>query len=142
MDVLWLIFLLGLAVLPPVREYHKQLTLLAIGVVQFTESRIIGRWPQYGRSAVVLVKILLATLLINHTGELSINSTKTTKAKPRTVLRRLKRPDPPSFTLLDLSCPSGVENIVSAQGVTGAGASVIAPLAVTGSSDSFVAADV
>jgi signal transduction histidine kinase len=74
MDVLWLIFLLGLAVLPPVREYHKQLTLLAIGVVQFTESRIIGRWPQYGRSAVVLVKILLATLLINHTGELSINS--------------------------------------------------------------------
>ncbi len=74
MDVLWLIFLLGLAVLPPVREYHKQLTLLAIGVVQFTESRIIGRWPQYGRSAVVLAKILLATLLINHTGELSINS--------------------------------------------------------------------
>jgi two-component system, NtrC family, sensor histidine kinase HydH len=74
MDVLWLIFLLGLAVLPPVREYHKQLTLLAIGVVQFTEGRIIARWPQHGRSAAVLIKILLATLLINHTGELSINS--------------------------------------------------------------------
>lgn len=74
MDVLWLIFLLGLAVLPPVREHHKQLTLLAIGVAQFAEGRIIARWPQHGRSGVVLLKILLATLLIRHTGELSINS--------------------------------------------------------------------
>jgi signal transduction histidine kinase len=74
LDVLWLLFLLGLAVLPPVRELHKQLTLLAIGVVQLLETRIIGRWPQRGLSGVVLVKILLATLLINHTGELSINS--------------------------------------------------------------------
>jgi signal transduction histidine kinase len=74
LDVLWLLFLVGLAVLPPVRELHKQLTLLAIGLVQLVESRIIGRWPEGGRSAVVLVKILLATLLVNHTGELSINS--------------------------------------------------------------------
>src|SRR5437868_5841209 len=74
LDVLWLIFLLGLAVVPPVQEGHKQLTLLAIGIVQLTESRIIARWPQRGSSGVVLLKILLATLLINHTGELSINS--------------------------------------------------------------------
>src|SRR6476646_5012483 len=74
MDVLWLIFLLGLAALPPVEERHKQLALLAIGVVQLAEGRIIANWPRTGPSAVVLVKILLATLLINHTGELGINS--------------------------------------------------------------------
>lgn len=74
MDLLWLIFLLGLAVLPPVQERHKQLALLAIGVVQLAEGRIVANWPRIGRPAVVLVKILLATLLINHTGELGINS--------------------------------------------------------------------
>ena len=74
MDLLWLVFLLGLAVLPPVREIHKQLALLAIGIVQLAEGRIIATWPRSGRSAVVLVKIVLATLLINHTGELGINS--------------------------------------------------------------------
>jgi two-component system, NtrC family, sensor histidine kinase HydH len=74
MDVLWLVFLLGLAVLPPVQERHKQLALLAIGVVQLAEGRIIANWPRIGPSAVVLVKIFLATLLINHTGELGINS--------------------------------------------------------------------
>ena len=31
-DFLWLAFLAGLAVLPPVNEVHKQLILLAIGV--------------------------------------------------------------------------------------------------------------
>ena len=74
MDVLWLIFLLGLAVLPPVQERHKQLALLAIGMVQLGEGRIIALWPRYGPSIVVLIKIVLATLLINHTGELGINS--------------------------------------------------------------------
>jgi signal transduction histidine kinase len=74
LDMLWLLFLLGLALVPPLREPHKQLTLVAIGVVQLVESRLIARWPLYGRYGVVLVKILLATLLINHTGELSINS--------------------------------------------------------------------
>src|SRR5438270_10180384 len=74
LDVLWLIFLLGLAVVPPVQEGHKQLTLLAIGIVQLAESRIIARWPRHGPSGIVLLKISLATLLINHTGELSINS--------------------------------------------------------------------
>jgi signal transduction histidine kinase len=76
LDTLWLLFLLGLAVLPPVRESHKQLTLLAIGIVQLIEARIVAHWPQprQGPAVVVLLKILLATVLINHTGELSINS--------------------------------------------------------------------
>ena len=37
MDVLWLLFLAGLAVLPPVGEIHKQFMLLAIGVTQLSE---------------------------------------------------------------------------------------------------------
>lgn len=74
MDVLWLIFLLGLAALPPVWERHKQLVLLAIGVVQLAEGRVIAKGRQYGSALVVLIKILLATLLINHTGEIGINS--------------------------------------------------------------------
>ncbi len=73
MDVLWLTFLLGLAALPPVWERHKQLVLLAIGVVQLAEGKIIAK-VRYGSSLVVLIKILLATVLINHTGELGINS--------------------------------------------------------------------
>lgn len=74
MDVLWLLFLAGLAVLPPVAEIHKQLTLLAIGVVQLGESWLLARAPRRGPAYVVLLKIALATLLIDHTGELGINS--------------------------------------------------------------------
>jgi len=74
MDVLWLLLLAVLAVLPPVAEIHKQLTLLAIGVVQLSESWFLRKFPQRGRTYVVLLKIALATLLIDHTGELSINS--------------------------------------------------------------------
>ena len=74
MDLLWLVFLAGLAVLPPVAELHKQLILLAIGVLQLVESRIIAWQPRRGRSYVVLLKLALATLLLSHTGELGINS--------------------------------------------------------------------
>ncbi len=74
LDLLWLLFLLGLALVPPLREPHKQFTLLAIGFVQLAESRLIAYWPRYGRYVVVIVKIVLATLLINHTGEIGINS--------------------------------------------------------------------
>jgi two-component system sensor histidine kinase HydH len=74
LDVPWLVFLGGLAVLPPFLEWHKQLTLFAIGAVQLAESRIVARWPRQGPVCAVLLKILLATLLIDHTGELSINS--------------------------------------------------------------------
>jgi signal transduction histidine kinase len=74
MDVLWLLFLAGLAALPPVGEIHKQLTLLAIGVVQFSEGWLLARSPRRGASYIVLLKIALATLLIDHTGEVGINS--------------------------------------------------------------------
>jgi two-component system sensor histidine kinase HydH len=74
MDILWLLFLAGLALLPPVVEIHKQLTLLAIGVVQFSEGWLLARAPRRGATYIVLLKIALATLLIDHTGEVGINS--------------------------------------------------------------------
>jgi len=74
MDLLWLLFLGGLAVLPPVREVHKQLILLAIGILQLLEGRLINWEPGRGRSYLVLLKILLATLLLSHTGDVAINS--------------------------------------------------------------------
>jgi hypothetical protein len=69
-----LAFLGVLASLPPQFERHKQIILLTIGFVQLLETRIIARFPKRGVSYVVLLKILLATLLIDHTGEVAINS--------------------------------------------------------------------
>ncbi len=44
MDLLWLLFLLGLALLPPVAEVHKQIILLAIGFLQlFPEPYVMTR---------------------------------------------------------------------------------------------------
>ena len=75
MDVLWLVFLAALALLPPVKEPHKQLILLAFGVIQLAEGWLVARWPARGPVCVVLWKIALATILIDHTGEpISINS--------------------------------------------------------------------
>src|ERR1035438_5044626 len=71
---IWLLFLAGLAVLPPQFEWHKQVILLAIGIVQLLETRLIAYFPARGVSYVILLKILLATLLIDHTGEVGINS--------------------------------------------------------------------
>jgi two-component system sensor histidine kinase HydH len=70
----WLAFLAGLAVLPPRLEWHKQLILLAIGIVQVLETKIISHVPKRGVSYVILLKILLATLLLAHTDEIAINS--------------------------------------------------------------------
>src|SRR5208282_4781394 len=74
MDLLWLFFLVGLAVLPPIEEIHKQLILIAIGVLQLLEGRLIAYFPTRGRAYAVLLKILLATLLLDHTGEVAITS--------------------------------------------------------------------
>ncbi|HET6180984.1 MAG TPA: ATP-binding protein [Candidatus Sulfotelmatobacter sp.] len=74
MDVLWLAFLAGLALLPPVIELHKQGILLAFGVLQLGEGWLIARVPGRGPVYLVLLKIVLATLLVDHTGEISINS--------------------------------------------------------------------
>lgn len=72
---IWLIFLAILAVLPPLFEWHKQLILLAIGIVQLLETKLISRFPARGVFYVILLKIVLATLLIDHTGdEVGINS--------------------------------------------------------------------
>jgi len=57
-----------------VREIHKQLTLLAIGAVQLSEGWLVARWPRRGAAYIVLLKIALATLLIDHTGGVGINS--------------------------------------------------------------------
>jgi signal transduction histidine kinase len=74
MDILWLVFLAGLAVLQPILEIHKQLVLLGIGIFQLAESRFIALAPRRGRTYAVLIKILLATLLMEHTSTLGINS--------------------------------------------------------------------
>jgi signal transduction histidine kinase len=74
-DLIWLVFLGGLAFLPPVDEYHKQLILLAIFVVQLLEGWLIARLPKRGPAYSVLLKILLGTLLLDHTGDFGINST-------------------------------------------------------------------
>lgn len=74
MDILWLVFLAGLAVLPPVAEVHKQLILLAFGVIQMGEGWLIAQAGKRGPAYLVLLKIALATLLVDHTGELAINS--------------------------------------------------------------------
>ena len=73
-DLLWMAFLAGLALLTPVFEIHKQLVLLAFGTFQFLESRLLTYLPKQGPSLSVLIKIALATLLMEHTGELGINS--------------------------------------------------------------------
>ncbi len=73
-DILWLLFLLGLALLPPIDEVHKQLTILAIGAFQLLEGRLVAWNPKRGPAYAVTIKILLATLLIDHTGGVGINS--------------------------------------------------------------------
>ena len=73
-DVVWLLFILGLALLPPIAEVHKQLTLAAIGVFQFFERWIIEWQPKRGPVYSVFTKIALATLLLDHTGDIGINS--------------------------------------------------------------------
>jgi two-component system sensor histidine kinase HydH len=74
MDVLWLCFLAAIAALPPVTEIHKQAILLAMGILQLSEGWLIARLPKRGRYYVVILKILLATILLDHTGDLGINS--------------------------------------------------------------------
>jgi len=71
MDVIWLVFLVGLALLPPIVEIHKQLTLVGIGLFQIFESDIVRIAGKRGRDYDVFIKILLATLLVGHTGEIN-----------------------------------------------------------------------
>jgi two-component system sensor histidine kinase HydH len=68
MDLLWLAFLLGLALLQPIAEIHKQLTLLALGIFQILEQRFITLLPTRGRTYSVILKIVLASAVVNCTG--------------------------------------------------------------------------
>ena len=73
-DAVFLLFLLALAFLPPINELHKQAILLAIGLAQVFEGRLIAWNPRRGPAYSILIKIGLATLLLDHTGEVGINS--------------------------------------------------------------------
>ncbi|MGH9353805.1 MAG: ATP-binding protein [Terriglobia bacterium] len=73
-DILWLIFLVGLAVLPPLFEIHKQMILAGIGLFQIFEYRILHSLsPSRRNFASIFVKVLLATLLVWHTGGIQSN---------------------------------------------------------------------
>jgi two-component system, NtrC family, sensor histidine kinase HydH len=74
LDLLWVLFLVGLAFLPPNNEPHKLIILAIIGVFQLLERRVIQAAPIRGRYYVVLIKLGLATILINHTQDVAINS--------------------------------------------------------------------
>jgi two-component system sensor histidine kinase HydH len=75
LDGLWLIFLGGLALIPPVSELHKQIILLIIGISQLLETKFVRLAGKLGPAWAVLIKIVLATVLINHTGDpVAINS--------------------------------------------------------------------
>src|SRR5437764_10156149 len=66
MDLLWLAFLGGLAVLAPIREPHKQLILAAIGLFQIFERHLVAAVGRRGPVYSVVVKILLASWLVQH----------------------------------------------------------------------------
>jgi len=68
-DFLWLVFLGCLAFMDPIYEVYKQATLLAIGLFQIFEPRLLAMIPSRGRYYSVIMKILLATFLMGHTGD-------------------------------------------------------------------------
>jgi two-component system sensor histidine kinase HydH len=73
MDLLWLGFLGGLAALEPRLEIHKHLILLAIGILQIFEHRLLEWVPTRGQTYSVILKILLGSLLVDHTGGIFSN---------------------------------------------------------------------
>src|ERR1700723_235208 len=73
-DAVWLLFIGGLAFLPPINEVHKQLILIAFALFQLFEGKLVARLPHEGPTISVGIKIVLATLLLDHTGEMGINS--------------------------------------------------------------------
>jgi two-component system, NtrC family, sensor histidine kinase HydH len=73
-DLVWLLFIAGLAFLPPIDEVHKQLILVAFALLQFLEGKLVARLPREGPTITVGLKILLGTLLLDHTGDVGINS--------------------------------------------------------------------
>lgn len=80
LDFLWLLFLGCLAVLPPLKEVHKQLILALIGAFQFAEGPFLrflagrGLRSPFAEAISVIIKLGLATQLMIHTSDLGINS--------------------------------------------------------------------
>jgi two-component system, NtrC family, sensor histidine kinase HydH len=74
LDFLWLLFLGGLALLPPIGELHKQIIIFLIGAFQLLESRFIQVVPRGGEALSVTIKLVLATVLMIHTSDVGINS--------------------------------------------------------------------
>ena len=75
LDLPYLIFLAGLALLPPIGEYHKDFILLGIGVFQLLEAQFVKAAGRIGPYCAVAIKISLATILLGHTGDATpINS--------------------------------------------------------------------
>lgn len=71
-DLLWLLFLAGLALLPPINEPHKQLILVILGVFQLSEKRFIrGSGERSGPMLAVLVKLVLSAVLLEHTHDIA-----------------------------------------------------------------------
>src|SRR5947207_12922261 len=74
LDLIWLLFLLSLALLPPSHEAHKQIILLLIGIFQFLEGQFVRAVPKGGEVLSVIIKLVLATVLMIHTSDVGINS--------------------------------------------------------------------
>src|SRR5216684_4035875 len=80
LDLLWLLFLGSLALLPPLKEPHKQLILLLFGTFQFAEGAFIrfvaarGFRSPAGETMAVVIKLVLANQLMIHTSDVGINS--------------------------------------------------------------------
>jgi two-component system, NtrC family, sensor histidine kinase HydH len=71
-DLLWVLFLAGLALLPPINELHKLIILIVLGVFQLIERPLIrGSGERIGPNLAVLVKLGLSTVLINHTHDVA-----------------------------------------------------------------------
>ncbi|HMF89485.1 MAG TPA: ATP-binding protein [Candidatus Angelobacter sp.] len=71
LDILWLVFLISLALLPPAGEMHKHFILMGIGIFQLLEPQFLRLTGNAGPSLAVLVKIGLASLLIGHTADVA-----------------------------------------------------------------------
>jgi len=67
-DLVWLVFLGGLAMLQPLFEVHKQVTLLALGLFQIFEQRFVALLPKRGAAYSVLIKIVLGSAVVDSTG--------------------------------------------------------------------------
>ncbi len=109
LDLLWLLLLAGLAILPPIQEYHKQLILLAFGILQLSEGWLIARLSSRGPAYIVLLKIALATALIDHTLGRVLFLSLSRRAGVRNWGRELRTAGDPHSVLL--SCRNAGEPI-------------------------------